>query len=922
MNTSPPPRAEDDPPTVRNFVNPASSRASTRTPLPPTAAAPTIPTRPALPDVGSEFLGFRLVGELGRGAFGRVYLATQGELAGRPVALKVTPDVAGDSRSLAQLQHTNIVPVYSVHHDRGLHAVCMPYFGRTTLADLLRRLRGSRPGDGAGLVDLLRGMTAAQDGKPFAPLTPAATAHPRTDAVYDRLRTLTFPQAVCWMIGRVADGLAHAHDRGIVHRDVKPANVLLTDDGQPMLLDFGVSADLKQRANEAPGGTVPYMAPEQLAHLFSDTPPVDPRGDVYSLGVILFEWLTGGHPFSPPAGDLEADLPRLLDERQRWAPRLRGVVPDVTADLESVVRTCTAADPARRYQSAADVSEDLRRVLAFERLRVAPEPGGWSAVVKWRKRNPKLGGQLLVIGGVLAGLGLCGGAAVAWKGIAQAEAEHQQRAAAMTREQERIDAVERLLALQSEVRAARYHLSGRVNELRTAPADLTRVRQALEGYGLPDDADWRTRPPVATLTDGQRVELFTTISDACLLLARDELQEADGEDAARSAERWNTLAEVVRPGDVPRAVFSQRATILTRLGRTEEATAAGELAAATPLLTAEDHFLSGDEFVAYRKYADAAPLLREAIRLDPTHFWAQCNLGACHHHLGRASEARACYSAAVALRPDVAWVYFNRAMATVPLMNHPEVAADLDVVITLDPTNAPARLHRGHARAMAGDRAKGMADLDAVLAAPDPGGMHVRAYLQRAKWRKASGDAAGADADVAAALPLRPTDEIGWLLRGLARADADPAAALGDIEQAVRLNPQYVTALRNQVFVLEKLKRYDDAAEVMEKVIPLAKGDMVLLVSRGLLHARLGRADDAVRDVTAALASDRRTHVRMAAATTYALLARTKPDSKAEAMRLLVELKKDGHSLVELKADPDFSALHDDPDFRRLTGGG
>lgn len=919
MNTSPTPRADADPPTVRNFISPASARASTRGPHPPTAADTPGPARRPLPEVGSEFLGFRLVGELGRGAFGRVYLATQGELAGRPVALKVTPDAAGDSRSLAQLQHTNIVPVYSVHHDRGLHAVCMPYFGRTTLADLLRRLRGPRPADGASLADLLQRMTAA-DGGPFAP---APAAHPRTDAVYDRLRSLTFPQAVCWMVARVADGLAHAHDRGIVHRDVKPANVLLTDDGQPMLLDFGVSADLKQRADEAAGGTVPYMAPEQLTHLFSVTPAVDPRGDVYALGVILYEWLTGAHPFSAPADDLEADLPRLLDERRRWVPRLGGAVPDLTADLESVVRTCTAADPARRYQSAADLSEDLRRVLAFERLRVAPEPGGWAAVVKWRKRHPKLGGQLLVAGGVLAGLGLCGGAGVAWQGIAQAEAEHQQRVAATTREQERIDAVGRLLALQTEVRAARYHLSGRVNELRTAPADLTRVRQELEGYGLPDDPRWRTRPPVAALTPTQQTELSVTLSDACLLLARGDLQRADGgEAAARSAERWNALAEAVRPGDVPRAVFSQRAAILARLGRTAEATAAAEQAAATPLRTAEDHFLSGDEFVASRRYADAAPLLREATRLDPTHFWAQCHLGACHHHMGRAGEARACYSAAVALRPDVAWVYFNRAMATVPLMNHPEVAADLDVVITLDPENAPARLHRAHALAMAGDRPKGMADLDAVLAAPDPGGMHVRAYLQRARWKKAGGDAAGAEADVAAALPLTPSDEIGWLLRGLARADADPAAALGDIEEAVRLNPQYVTALRNQVFVLEKLKRYEEAAGVMEKVIPLAKGDTVLLASRGVLYARLGRPDEAVRDVTSALASDRRQLVRMAAATAYALLARTKSDLKAEAMKLLLDLNKDGHPLAELKADPDFSALHDDPDFRRLTGGG
>src|SRR5262245_7629288 len=128
VNAPDPALPDDQPLTIRNFVGPASARASTRTPTPHTDAD-TPPPLPPLPEIGSEFLGFRLVRELGRGAFGRVYLATQDELAGRMVALKVSVDVSGESRSLAQLQHTNIVPVYSVHHDRGLHAVCMPYFG-------------------------------------------------------------------------------------------------------------------------------------------------------------------------------------------------------------------------------------------------------------------------------------------------------------------------------------------------------------------------------------------------------------------------------------------------------------------------------------------------------------------------------------------------------------------------------------------------------------------------------------------------------------------------------------------------------------------------------------------------------------------------------------------------------------------------
>src|SRR3954447_19440260 len=110
-----------------------------------------------LPEVGGEFLGFRLIGELGRGAFGRVYLARQGDLASRPVALKVSTTLFAESQTLAQLQHTNIVPIYSIHRIGPYLAVCMPYFGSTTLSDVCDELenQGSLPVSGRGLVSTL-----------------------------------------------------------------------------------------------------------------------------------------------------------------------------------------------------------------------------------------------------------------------------------------------------------------------------------------------------------------------------------------------------------------------------------------------------------------------------------------------------------------------------------------------------------------------------------------------------------------------------------------------------------------------------------------------------------------------------------------------------------------------------------------------
>ena len=110
-----------------------------------------------LPVVGQRFAGFELVAVLGRGTFGRVYLASQGDLADRFVALKISPDLTGESRTLARLQHTNIVPIYSVHRVDSFQAVCMPFFGATTLGHLLARYRGraTLPSTGRQLVDTL-----------------------------------------------------------------------------------------------------------------------------------------------------------------------------------------------------------------------------------------------------------------------------------------------------------------------------------------------------------------------------------------------------------------------------------------------------------------------------------------------------------------------------------------------------------------------------------------------------------------------------------------------------------------------------------------------------------------------------------------------------------------------------------------------
>src|SRR5262249_35105039 len=151
------------------------------------------------------------------------------------------------------------------------------------------------------------------------------------------------------------DGLAHAHERGVIHRDLKPANVLLTDDGQPMLLDFNLADDAGLRAGAAAarmGGTLPYMAPEQLAAFRGEPCPVDARSDLYALGRILSQLLTGQPPFPIHAGSVHETLPLMAADRQRPPARLCPLNRTVTPAVESIIRRCLAPDPADRYQSA------------------------------------------------------------------------------------------------------------------------------------------------------------------------------------------------------------------------------------------------------------------------------------------------------------------------------------------------------------------------------------------------------------------------------------------------------------------------------------------------------------------------------------------------------------------------------------------
>ncbi len=206
-----------------------------------------------LPDVGDEVFGFRLKHALGQGAFARVYLAGQDDLAGRPVVLKVSAIEGHEPLTLAQLQHSNIVPIYSMHEDpsAGLRAVCMPYFGGASLSAVLKGLFATTPAPRHGR-EFVNALGAVQALMPdLAAGHEIANPATRVETPLATLGALDYVRATIWVVARLAEGLQHAHQRGVLHRDIKPSNILISAEGQALLLDYNLAHDRNSDMAEA-----------------------------------------------------------------------------------------------------------------------------------------------------------------------------------------------------------------------------------------------------------------------------------------------------------------------------------------------------------------------------------------------------------------------------------------------------------------------------------------------------------------------------------------------------------------------------------------------------------------------------------------------------------------------------------------------
>ena len=336
-------------------------------------------------DAGQKIDEFDLLKQLGKGAFATVFLAWQTTMQ-RFVAVKISSDQGTEGQTLAQLEHENIVRVYDqkLLPERRLRLLYMQHIAGGTLQPVVECVKHLKPAERTGKI-LFEAVDRALEraGKP-----------PSDSWIRRQLGAASWPVVVCWLGVRLANALDYAHRHHVLHRDVKPANVLLTDEGSPKLADFNISysSELEGATPAAYfGGSLPYMSVEQLeacnpAHE-RQPDELDGRSDVYALAIMLWELLTGKRPFADPSMDggwSETLSEMIACRRLGVTAEARAQLPDdCPAGLEEVLLLALAPERDDRFENAGQFARQLELCLRPRTQELfRPKRSAWRFVVR------------------------------------------------------------------------------------------------------------------------------------------------------------------------------------------------------------------------------------------------------------------------------------------------------------------------------------------------------------------------------------------------------------------------------------------------------------------------------------------------------------------------------------------------------------
>ncbi len=990
---------------------------------------------PGWPRVGSDIGGFRLLLELGRGAFARVYLAEEVNLGRRLVALKVSRAEGDEPRVLARLQHAHIVPVHSVLDEpaTGLRLLCMPFFGGANLAQLLQEAWGltHTQATGRSLVEALdqfsqrlpvaagqdvsqalglsgggsqrsrlpsrtrlrthaeiRSRTRARSlPAPAAPGQPQSaaieTVKPLPNAAADppqahagRLRGLmnrlvrpgsavdsmagdqaddgqpsrqflrgaSGIEAAVWIVARLAEGLDHAHSRGLLHRDLKPANILIAADGTPMLLDFNLAA-AAEAAPPAPdaagtvletaagaagpivarallGGTLPYMAPEHLDAIdpegLTSADAVDERSDLYALGIILFEMISGSHPFPDPPSDLHtvATIRAMIAERSRPAPSLRARCPEVPWSIDALVCQCLDPEPDHRYQAARDLGEDLRRFLDHLPMKHCPEPSLRERLGKWTRRHPGLCGStsIAIVSLVLLGI-LTASVALVYDGMLDLAARMKLQAF----DRGFIDS-QFLLGASSRdpglLQRGMERAAGLLEDLGIrgdAPPALPQGPDSHASAGTPPEWVRRLRPPEAQRLWRQTVELLILEARGGVVLSARDGSSTARRNALDHAIALLELAERL-DREPPSALFADRAGYHAARGETELARRDRDRASRIAPTDCRDLTMLGSSLLASGDLAGAESALRAAIARDTTSLWAWFVMGHCHFEQGRYLEAAGDFSACVARGPEYGWCHFNRALALARAGRLLDAKLSYDRAIELDSDLIEARVDRALVELELDRTADALVDLRAAVTRGrrEPA---VLAALGESLARLGRHDEA--EAMFREFLETSPDDPVVLVARGMSRVPRDPAAAHQDFTAVLQKDPRNALAH----YGIARLVRSGEPGAALAHLDAALHSDPNLIDAlqlRALVRGRLGNRS--VLDDVDSLVQAPTARRLYNAACALALYAGSAGDSRVgdRALDMLELALRGGFPAPAARNDPDLEAIRSRPGFQPL----
>jgi serine/threonine protein kinase/tetratricopeptide (TPR) repeat protein len=771
----------------------------------------------------SEIGGYRILRELGRGGQAVVYLAHDAALD-RPVALKVlrapfldADDVRAarfrrEAEATARLEHPGVAAVYATGVDRGDAWIAMRYVAGETLA---RRIASCR--------------APAADAKGRARATPLRAGRRGTAPAREAVRD------VVAYFAAAADAVQAAHDRGLLHRDLKPANLMVTPAGEPVVLDFGVAREagaagspVDLTATGATPGTPAYLAPEVLRGEATDA-----RADVWSLGVSLYEALVGRRPFDAPTR--EATF-KLIAESEPAPPSRRVEV--APRDLDAVLAVALEKDPARRYASAGDLADDLRRVLADLPVRARPA-GPLTRLTKWARRDPARATFAALL--VLAAAGL-----FALGGFLLARAPELRAARAAAAAEAREEALGAAFAAYGEgdfpLAAARFEAL-----LAESFDPEAACGAALSAAGRDGDDAGAAR----LARDAERGALPASLRDR---LARHFA--AASRPASRAADSRSTDSRGGSPisDDPPTAVEPDASAGSRSLAAFLDALVLRERA----LVEGRSTLLRAAEAAGRATYGSPRPRLPyHLLRTDL---------------LAKLDDRPAVVDAARLLRAT--WPRSADALARAAGLLADVGATELALefaaaALALAPEGAMPRLMRGAALVAAGRVEEALGPLVAARDA-SPRVPRVRAALGAAYYRLERYEEAATELDAATRLPR--AEATAWAnLAALRIQRGDPAGAAAAAEAALAIRPRDVVALMNLGVAQLEMRRLDDAEKTLRRARAEGPDDAFRKATHATALAASGRAEEGLRLCAEALAEDPgRPDVAFAVARTYA----------------------------------------------------